>query len=317
MHRQYLAGTIAAGFQDRQSENWVQRSTGVAMAKKARILVVEDDFDIANILNIYFDGQGYSVQVAGTGSEALLKVKERRPDLIMLDIILPDMDGYSVCQQLRSRPETSDIPILFLTQKDERSDRISGLELGADDYITKPFDIEELKLRVQNSLRRSERERWIDARTGLPAGGLIQERLGELITREDWALLDMRVKNLEEYQAEQGFLAVDNLLHNLAAMFGTILQDEGSRDDFLGHAGSGNFIIITEPDRAPTIRSQVRAQFHELMTRLDRRTEEEAPPMQLAIGLIDGREHAFENVSSLTEAALEARRSDGAGSDSP
>jgi DNA-binding response OmpR family regulator len=189
----------------------MRRSKVGAMPHKPRILVVEDDFDIANILNIYFDGQGYSVQVAATGADALLKVKEYRPHLIMLDIILPDMDGYSVCQQLRSRPETSNIPILFLTQKDERSDRISGLELGADDYITKPFDIEELKLRVQNSLRRAERERWIDARTGLPAGGLIQERLADLVSSEDWALLDIRIQNLEDYQAEQGFLAADEL----------------------------------------------------------------------------------------------------------
>ncbi len=120
---------------------------------KGHILVVEDDFDIANILNIYFDGQGYAVDVAATGAEALAKVKEERPHLIMLDIMLPDMDGYTICQDLRSSPRTSHIPIIFLTQKDERSDRISGLEMGADDYITKPFDIEELKLRVQNALR--------------------------------------------------------------------------------------------------------------------------------------------------------------------
>ena len=287
------------------------------MAKKARILVVEDDFDIANILNIYFDGQGYNVQVAGTGADALLKVKEIRPDLIMLDIILPDMDGYSVCQQLRSRPETSDIPILFLTQKDERSDRISGLELGADDYITKPFDIEELKLRVQNALRRSERERWIDARTGLPAGGLIQERLEGLIKSEGWALLDMRIENLEDYQAEQGFLAVDDLLHMLATMLSTILKDDGSDDDFLGHAGSGHFIIITDPDLAPAICSQIRVSFGEIINQLEHMGDEESAPMYLAIGLIDGREHTYGNVSSLTEAALEARRADGAGSESP
>jgi DNA-binding response OmpR family regulator len=282
------------------------------MAKKARILVVEDDFDIANILNIYFDGQGYTVQVAGTGADALLKVKEQRPHLIMLDIMLPDMDGYSVCQQLRSRPETSDIPILFLTQKDERSDRISGLELGADDYITKPFDIEELKLRVQNSLRRAERERWIDARTGLPAGGLIQERLGDLLGAKDWALLDIRIENLEDYQAEQGFLAADELLHQLATMMSEVLKAEGSEDDFLGHAGSGNFIVITEPDLAVGIRSRVQDLFQGIIARLERDENLEYIPMRLAIGLVDGRENEFENVTDLTEAALQARRMDNA-----
>jgi len=282
------------------------------MAKKARILVVEDDFDIANILNIYFDGQGYSVRVAASGAEALLKVKEERPNLIMLDIILPDMDGYSVCQQLRSRPETSDIPILFLTQKDDRSDRISGLELGADDYITKPFDIEELKLRVQNSLRRAERERWIDARTGLPAGGLIQERLGELLTSRDWALLDIRIEKLEDYQAEQGFLAVDDLLRRLASMMSEVLAANGSGDDFLGHAGSGNFILVTEPALADRIRTRTRDRFTELMAGMAVGLPQTSCAMQLAIGLVDGRDHEFRSVHELTEAALKARRMDGA-----
>ncbi|MEJ2010900.1 MAG: response regulator [Anaerolineales bacterium] len=287
------------------------------MTRKGRILVVEDDFDIANILNIYFDGQGYLVQVAGTGAEALLKVKEQRPDLIMLDIMLPDMDGYSVCQQLRSRPETSDIPILFLTQKDERSDRISGLELGADDYITKPFDIEELKLRVQNSLRRAERERWIDARTGLPAGGLIQERLADLLSSRGWALLDLRVENLEDFQAEQGFLAADDLLRQLATMMGEVLRTEGTQDDFLGHAGSGNFIIITTRERVEVIRMQLQDRFMDIAGRLERKAESDRTPMYLAFGLVDGSDHEFEHVKDLTEAALEARRMDNAGDGHP
>jgi DNA-binding response OmpR family regulator len=287
------------------------------MTKKGKLLVVEDDFDIANILNIYFDGQGYSVQVAGTGAEALLRVREHRPNLIMLDIMLPDMDGYSVCQQLRSRPETSDIPILFLTQKDERSDRISGLELGADDYITKPFDIEELKLRVQNSLRRAEREHWIDARTGLPAGGLIQERLSDLLGSNSWALVDLRVENLEDFQAEHGFLAADDLLRQLATMMGGVLGSEGTQDDFLGHAGSGNFIIITVPERVDAIRAHIQDRFREIAGRLDNEAKSDRAPMYLAFGLVDGSDHEFERVKDLTDAALEARRMDNAGNDLP
>ena len=117
---------------------------------KGRILVVEDDFDISNMLRIYFSGQGYEVQVAPRGGDALMLTRKQLPQLIVLDIMLPDMNGYDVCRELRSTTRTSHIPIIFLTQKDERSDKIAGLELGADDYITKTFDIEELKLRVKN-----------------------------------------------------------------------------------------------------------------------------------------------------------------------
>jgi DNA-binding response OmpR family regulator len=124
---------------------------------KARLLIVEDDLDIANMLRIYFNSQGYDVDLAPRGSEALEKTRHVMPHLIVLDIMLPDIDGYEVCRTLRTNTRTSHIPVIFLTQKDERSDKLQGLELGADNYITKPFDIEELKLYVQNAIARSER----------------------------------------------------------------------------------------------------------------------------------------------------------------
>ena len=102
---------------------------------KGRILVVEDDFDISNMLRIYFTGQGFEVSVAPRGNDAQAMTRQSLPHLIVLDIMLPDMDGYAVCKQLRTTTRTSHIPIIFLTQKDERSDKIAGLELGADDYI--------------------------------------------------------------------------------------------------------------------------------------------------------------------------------------
>src|SRR5690606_22098851 len=146
-----------------------------ASMSKGRILVVEDDFDISNMLRIYFSGQGYDVQVAPRGSDALTMTRRQLPNLIVLDIMLPDMNGYDVCRELRQTTRTSHIPIIFLTQKDERSDKIAGLELGADDYITKPFDIEELKLRVQNAIAAADRTRLINDKSGLPTGRLIEE----------------------------------------------------------------------------------------------------------------------------------------------
>src|SRR5512136_1279648 len=148
---------------------------------KGRILIVEDDNDISNMLRIYFSAQGYEVTVAGRGNEALERTRKQLPNVIVLDIMLPDIDGYEVCTRLRRTLRTSHVPIIFLTQKDERSDRIAGLELGADDYITKPFDIEELRLRVSNAIARQERENSLDPRTGLPSGRLIEEQLRRMI----------------------------------------------------------------------------------------------------------------------------------------
>src|SRR5512144_584074 len=148
---------------------------------KSRLLIVEDDIDIGNMLKIYFSGMEFDVDVAVRGWDALERTKQVLPHLIVLDIMLPDIDGYEVCRTLRTTTRTSHIPVIFLTQKDERSDRLQGLELGADDYITKPFDIEELKLRVQNAINRSERESLTDPQTGLPAGRMIEDQLRSAI----------------------------------------------------------------------------------------------------------------------------------------
>ena len=121
---------------------------------KHRLLIVEDDFDISNMLRIYFSGLNYDVDIAPRGSDALSQTRQQMPHLIVLDIMLPDFDGYEVCRQLRTQTRTRHIPIIFLTQKDERSDKLQGLELGADDYVTKPFSPRELVSRVNAVLRR-------------------------------------------------------------------------------------------------------------------------------------------------------------------
>lgn len=127
------------------------------------ILVVEDDPDIANMLRLYFTGENYSIAITPQGKQALPMCRDKMPNLVILDIMLPDTDGYSVFQQLRSDPYTKHVPVIFLTQKDGRVDQLTGLELGASDYITKPFDLQELKLRVRNLLQvtgqRSARQR--------------------------------------------------------------------------------------------------------------------------------------------------------------
>jgi DNA-binding response OmpR family regulator len=121
---------------------------------KDRLLIVEDDPDISNMLRIYFTGQDYEVDTALRGKQALDKARTNLPHLIILDILLPDIDGFEVCKTLRSNASTSHVPIIFLTQKDERADKLQGMEIGGDDYITKPFDIEELKARVQRAIVR-------------------------------------------------------------------------------------------------------------------------------------------------------------------
>jgi PleD family two-component response regulator len=292
---------------------------------KARLLVVEDDVDIGNMLKIYFSGMDFDVDVAMRGSDALEKTKQVLPHLIVLDIMLPDIDGYEVCRNLRTNMRTSHIPVIFLTQKDERSDKLQGLELGADDYITKPFDIEELKLRVQGAIRRSERESLTDPRSGLPAGRLIEDQLRRVIREKGWALLDARVNNFEPFKDVYGFVAGDDVLRFTSMLIGEVVDELGTTSDFIGHAGGDNFVIITKEEKAESIKARLKERFdEEVQTHynfMDRQQGFVQAPsadgttvrvafMTMSIGIVSPSAHAFADIREITELAAEARRQD-------
>src|SRR3954468_9355791 len=123
----------------------------------SRVLVVEDDRDIAELIVHYLQKAGHTAEIVGTGNAALPRAKDNPPDLLILDRMLPGMDGLLVCQALRAEPATAAIPIIMLTARGEEAERIQGLELGADDYVTKPFSPRELMARVAALLRRTQR----------------------------------------------------------------------------------------------------------------------------------------------------------------
>lgn len=292
---------------------------------KTRLLIVEDDVDIANMLKIYFSGMGVDVDLAHRGSVALEKTKHALPQLIVLDIMLPDIDGYEVCRTLRTNMRTSHIPVIFLTQKDERSDRLQGLELGADDYITKPFDIEELKLRVQGAIRRSERESLTDPRSGLPAGRLIEDQLRRIIREKDWALLDMRVNHLDPFKDVYGFVAGDDVLRFTAMLIAEVVDELGTEADFIGHAGNDNFVVITTNGSAAAIKQRVKERFaaevqthYNFMDRLQgfmpaskaNGVVEKVPFMTMSVGIVSPNQQTFADIREITEMAAEARRQD-------
>jgi len=294
---------------------------------KSRLLVVEDDIDIGNMLKIYFSGMEFDVDVAVRGSDALEKTKQVLPNLIVLDIMLPDIDGYEVCRNLRTNMRTSHIPVIFLTQKDERSDKLQGLELGADDYITKPFDIEELKLRVQGAIKRSERESLTDPRSGRPAGRLIEDQLRRIIREKGWALLDAKVNNFEPFKDVYGFVTGDDVLRFTSILIGEVVDELGSTTDFIGHAGGDNFIIITSEEKSASIKARIKQRFNsEVQSHynfMDRQqgfmqapaadgTMSNVPFMTMSVGVVSPSTHSFADIREITELAAEARRQDSA-----
>lgn len=221
------------------------------------LLVVEDDVDLADMLNAYFSGQGYKVVTANWGEDAIQASRSHLPDLVILDIRLPDIDGYEVARRLRSNRRTSDIPIIFLTEKRDRADRLQGLGLGADDYITKPFDIQELRLRVRNALHRSTQGSLTNLVTGLPEGALVEERLSEILQSDGWAILQVSLRNLDRFNETYGFVASDDVQRAVSLMIQNAVRDTGNTGDFIGQLGPTDFLIVTTPQVLENLQERI------------------------------------------------------------
>lgn len=230
---------------------------------KPTILIVEDDLDIAEMLNAYFRVQGYQVLTVNWGEDGVRACQTQMPDLVILDIRLPDIDGFEVARRLRDNRKTRAIPIIFLTEKRDRSDRLRGLELQADDYITKPFDIQELRLRVRNALQRARQGSLTNPVTGLPEGSLVDEALGSALERGGEAALVVTLKNLDRFREVYGFVASDDLLRAVAFMVRDVARDAGSAEDFVGHLSGADFVIFTKASHIATLRERIRKRLEQ------------------------------------------------------
>ncbi len=230
---------------------------------KSKILIVEDDLDVAEMLNAYFRVQGYEVFTVNWGEDGVRAAQTVLPDLVILDIRLPDIDGYEVARRVRSDRRTSEIPIIFLTEKRERIDRLQGFEVGADDYITKPFDVQELRLRVRNALKRVSQGSLTNPVSGLPEGPLVEERLSEVIHKSGWALLHISISHLEAFREAYGFVASDDVLRAISLMVHNTMKETGSTEDFIGHISPTDFIIVVSPVNMPPFQDRIKSRLEQ------------------------------------------------------
>jgi PleD family two-component response regulator len=236
-------------------------STSDLQGAPRTLLVVEDDPDTANLIHLYFSGHPYTVELVARGQDAITHARQRPPDLVLLDINLPDIDGYTVCKELRSSARTSHIPIIFLTERSAQSDRVAGLGAGAQDYVTKPFDLEELRLRVRGLIARSERENLADPRTRLPTGRLIDEQLQRFKGQPGWSALECRIESFRPFVDSNGFVAGDDVLKFTAHLLREEVDESGTPDDFIGHPFNDTFLILTAAANAPALADRLKARF--------------------------------------------------------
>jgi PleD family two-component response regulator len=230
---------------------------------KQSILIVEDDVDVAEMLDAYFRVQGYDATTVHWGEDAITACRKSRPDLVILDIRLPDIDGFEVARQLREARRTENIPIIFLTEKRGRLDILQGLELGADDYITKPFDIQELRLRVRNALNRANQGTISNPVTGLPEGSWVDEKLAEILAKGAWTVMLTWLENLDRFRDVYGFVAADDVLRAVSLMFVNAVRDVGTTSDFVGHLGVDGFVVVSETGSLDGLRERIETRLEQ------------------------------------------------------
>lgn len=210
-----------------------------------KLLLIEDDHDVAEMLVMYFSSHRYEVFHTDTGAEGVEVARSKFPALVLLDVMLPFMDGYDVCVRLRQTPMTKYIPVLFLTQRDERAAKVRGLELGADDYITKPFDVDELRLRVQGSIRRATRENLHESRTGLPTGSLVEE---EIAQHNGGQVLIFFIQGFSTFGDIYGFVTANEVIAYAANVVQQAVAEHGTMQDFVGIINDDLMVITYHKD---------------------------------------------------------------------
>jgi len=281
------------------------------------ILIVEDQPNTAEMLTSYFKAQGYEVTSVGWGKDALAFVEHTIPDLIMLDIRLPDIDGYEVCRQLRTQRRTEHVPVLFLTERRERGDRLLGLKLGAVDYVTKPFDVQELRLRVRNALRRSNVEQLSSPITGLPVAALADERLRDLLLSSDWAVLSVGLRGLKGFAEVYGFVTRDDVVRAISLMLSHVVEEMHDADAFLGHLDESSFFAVIALGKVEKARQSLIGRLNEAMPFFYPRADWEAcqtdadaqlPRMDVAVGVLTSSARSFSSLADLRQALIEVQR---------
>lgn len=228
-----------------------------------RILIVEDNIEVAEMLDFFFSSHGYEVLVAYDGETAIRTCRTDLPSLVLLDVGLPDIDGFTVCRQLRQTTRARNLPVIFATKRDRKADKMEGLSLGADDFVSKPFDLEELFLRVQNAISRSARNSLTDPRTGLPGLEVVRQEVNRAITQPDRKVITIRVRNLEPFRDVYGSIAATEVIRATALLINTTLNDLDLYDDFLGHSNDDTFVVICAASSANRINQRIITTFDE------------------------------------------------------
>ncbi len=219
-----------------------------ARSDKSKVLVVDDEPNVVELVSLSLIPGKYEVIKAYSGLDALDRVYQLKPDLVILDLMMPNVDGYEVCKRIKNSSLTRHIPIIILSAKGEVKDKLETMELGADDYITKPFDPMELEARVSTLLRRVRNDIDTHPLTKLPGKGSLEEEIKKkLKINEEFLIYSYYIENTENYKKELGYRYFDDTMSIIARGFANALEEfEGI---FLAHIINDKFIVISNSEK--------------------------------------------------------------------
>ncbi|RKH56894.1 response regulator [Corallococcus llansteffanensis] len=224
-------------------------SRGRAGAQHGRVLVVDDDAKIASVCREVLEGLGFEVGIAASLEEGRRSLRERRPDAVLLEVALPDGDGFAFLEEIKAERASGHISVIFISARTETSSKVRALKLGGDDYITKPFDALELGARVESLLRRKEQELSSSPTTQLPGSTAIEREVQRrLAARQPFAFCYLDLDNLKAYNDYYGFAKADGVVRQTGDLMREIFQQEGAAGDFLGHVAGDDFVFITSTE---------------------------------------------------------------------
>lgn len=288
-----------------------------------KVLVADDDPDIRDVLKLTLSEENYEVIEASDGEEALKIIHSKPLNLVLLDYKMPKMDGRQVCSIIKKDILLSHLPIIMVTGKGDISDKVCGIDAGADDYIVKPFEPKELLARIRMIVRRSERDLEANPLTRLPGNVSILNELSRRL--ENKSLFSVCYADLDKFKAYNdtyGFEHGDEVIRETARILIRATKQFGNPDDFIGHIGGDDFVVITTPQKADDICKAIISEFETksplFYNEADRKAgfimahdrqgkEQKVALISVSIGVVSNEFRKIEHVAQVGEIGAELK----------
>lgn len=286
---------------------------------RRKVLVIDDEIHLLEVMKTNLEIEGYAVVTEMSGETGLVSAVVDQPDVIILDIMMPDVDGWEICQRLRLDPRTKYIPVIMLTALDETHHVVKGFECGADDYLAKPFDNAELFARIKSVLSKAGKGMAVDPLTNLPGKHQIYEETRKRLERRGrfFAFMYVDISNLRLINYRYGIDRGDVVIQALANILRDIVKPN---DEFLGYMGEDDFVVISVPLRVQHIFASLASRFEKAFTDIcpemaDERETGGAKPVKLAVAVVTNERKQFGDPLQIKNIALEVLKKARNGSD--